>query len=114
MSMQAVERDSTISAMADAPATRTVVTFVIPVRHPDNARNWPALIARLAETARSIAAQTDDGWRGISAANTGAELPPLPAGFEIVRVPFPPNPLYDLTEANRQAAYDAVRFDKGR
>src|SRR4051812_47151661 len=107
MSMQAVERESNISALADAPPTRTVVTFVIPVRHPDNARNWPALIARLAETARSIAAQTDDGWRAIVVANSGAELPPLPAGFDTVRVTFPPNPLYDLTNDNREAVYDA-------
>jgi len=96
------------------PVARAVVTFVVPVRHPDNAKNWRALMTRLAETAQSIASQTDAGWHGIVVANTGVEIPALPSGFEVVRVTFPPNPMHDLTPENREAVYEAFRLDKGR
>jgi len=97
----------------DAPGTRPVVTFVIPVRHQDNAKDWPGLISRLVQTAASIAAQTHVGWRAIVVANEGGALPRLPQGFDVVRVGFRPSPLDDI-ETNREAVYEAIRLDKGR
>ena len=97
----------------ETPST-PVVTFIIPVRHPDNAKNWGALTKRLQQTALSIAAQTDKAWSAIVVANEGAELPPLPIGFSVVRVDFLPNPLHDLDAADREAVYEAFRIDKGR
>jgi len=91
-----------------------VVTFIIPVRHPDNAKNWGALTKRLQQTARSIAAQTDKAWSAVVVANEGAELPPLPVGFSVARVGFSPNPMHDLDAADREAVYEAFRIDKGR
>ncbi len=98
----------------EAPGARPVVTFIIPVRHQDNAKDWPALISRLVETAASIAAQTHAGWHAIVVANHGADLPRLPTGFDVVRVNHRPNPLNDIGAANREAVYEAIRLDKGR
>lgn len=91
-----------------------LLTFVIPVRHPDNAQDWSALCERLSQTIASISAQTHDEWRCVIVANDGAKLPYLPEKFSVERVSFPPNPAYDLRKDNREAAYDAVRLDKGR
>lgn len=91
-----------------------LVSFVIPVRHQANAADWPGLKARLKQTAASVAAQSRGDWRGVIVANEGADLPALPAQFHVERVDFPPNPIYDLHSAEREAVYDAVRLDKGR
>lgn len=92
----------------------TLVTFIIPVRHQDNARDWRQLTAKLEQTVRSISAQTHADWRGIIVANHGAALPPLPEKFSVTRVTFPPNDLHELGQAGRDAFLDAFRFDKGR
>lgn len=91
-----------------------LVTFIIPVRHQDNARDWPALKANLVQTVASIANQTNRNWRGIVVANEGADLPPLPAQFSVERVTFPPNQLHDFGKASKEEVYDAFRADKGR
>ncbi len=92
----------------------TLVTFIIPVRHQANATDWSALKSRLAQTIASISGQTHSDWRAIIVANEGADLPDLPAQFSAVRVNFPPNEFYDLSDDNREKAYEAVRLDKGR
>ncbi len=92
----------------------SLLTFVIPVRHQDNARDWGRLKANLAQTVASISAQTHDDWRGIIVANEGADLPNLPARFGVVRVTFPPNDLHEMGKADVEAVYEAFRADKGR
>jgi glycosyltransferase involved in cell wall biosynthesis len=92
----------------------TVLTFVIPLRHPQNSPDWPALKRRLAQTMRSIAAQDDPRWRAIIVANEGADLPALPDKFHLERVDFPPNPMFERGEHGLQAFRDGVRLDKGR
>lgn len=92
----------------------TIVTFVIPVRHPDNARDWNALTSKLRQTMASISNQSHPDWRGIVVANEGAKLPPMPAKFEAVRVGFPPNDLHEFQKAPPDAVRDAFRLDKGR
>ncbi len=79
-----------------------VLTFVVPLRHPQNSPNWPAPKQRLAETIRSIAGQDDVRWRTISVANGGSDLPALPSSFELKQV--------DDLEAFR----NSFRLDKGR
>lgn len=91
-----------------------VITFIIPVRHPENARSWQILKSNLQQTVKSIAGQTNAAWRGVVVANFGADIPPLPDQFEIVRVDFPPNPHHDLRSDNKEEVYDAFRLDKGR
>lgn len=92
----------------------TLVSFIIPVRHPDNAPDWPSLKLRLSETMRSVSGQLCDKWEALIVANDEAELPALPSSrWSVVRVSFPPNPSYDLG-VDREAAYNAVRLDKGR
>lgn len=91
-----------------------MLTFIIPVRHQDNARDWGLLKANLSQTAASIASQTHPGWRALVVANEGADLPALPIGFDVVRVTFPPNVLHEMGEADIEAVYDAFRADKGR
>ena len=92
----------------------TDLTFIIPVRHPDNSRDWPQQISNLQETAASIANQTHHGWRAIVVANTCAALPALPPQFEVERVGFPPNPHHERAGLDLEQFYDAVRLDKGR
>jgi hypothetical protein len=93
---------------------KNILTFVIPVRHPENSRDWATLKRNLAQTVKSIAAQDHDGWKAIIVANTGSDLPDLPAGFEVVHVDYPPNPMFDQGSNELEAFRDAVRFDKGR
>jgi hypothetical protein len=94
--------------------TEALLTFLVPVRHPKNAKNWQLLKSNLAQTAQSIAAQTDPRWRAIVVANREADLPDFPDGFAVIRVDFPPNLQYDLGSAALDDVYEAVRFDKGR
>lgn len=91
-----------------------LVTFVIPVRHQDNAADWSRLTRYLSQTISSIASQTSDDWRGVVVANQGAELPPIPPGFQIERVTFPPNTLHQKGSATRDEFLDAFRLDKGQ
>jgi len=90
------------------------LSFIVPVRHPANAKDWGLLKRNLAQTLGSIANQTDDRWQGAVIANHGADLPDMPAGFRVVNVDFPPNPLHDMESADLEAVYDAFRLDKGR
>lgn len=92
----------------------SLVTFIIPVRHQDNARDWGLLKANLTQTVASISNQTNGDWQGIIVANEGADLPDLPVGFSVVRVTFPPNVLHEIDKANVENVYDAFRADKGR
>ena len=92
----------------------TLLTFIIPVRHQDNARDWSLLKANLVQTVASISNQTNDDWRGIIVANEGADLPDLPERFSVERVTFPPNNLHEIDKADLEAVYDAFRADKGR
>ncbi len=91
-----------------------LITFIIPVRHPENASDWSELTRKLSQTVRSIANQTHPDWRVIIVANAGAELPDLPEKFSVIRVTFPPNKLYDLETAPIESVWDAVRLDKGQ
>ena len=92
----------------------SALTFIVPVRHQSNARDWSELKRNLAQTLASLAAQTTPSWRAIVVANHGAELPPLPRNVEVKRVDFPPNLLHERGAAEQEAFYEAVRLDKGR
>lgn len=91
-----------------------VLTFVIPVRHPDNARDWSELKSNLAVTLASLANQAETGWRAVVVANRGADLPALPEGVQVKWVDFPPNSLHEQGSSDREVFYEAVRLDKGR
>lgn len=95
----------------------TLLTFIVPVRHPANASDWASLKERLAQTLASIASQDHADWRGIVVANHEADLPAMPVGFEVERVDFAPNQLHDVNALGslpKEAFYDAFRIDKGR
>jgi hypothetical protein len=92
----------------------TLLTFIIPVRHQANARDWGALKSNLAQTVASIANQTNPDWRGIIVANEGADLPPLPEKFSVTRVTFPPNDIHERGNATQEDFLDSFRADKGR
>ena len=91
-----------------------VLTFIIPLRHPENSPDWAALKRRLAQTMRSIAGQDDVRWRAIIVANEGSDLPELPGNFKLVQVRFPPNPMFEQGDNDREAFLDSCRLDKGR
>lgn len=91
-----------------------VITFIIPIRHPNNVRDHSEQIYILKQTLWSIAAQSDKSWECIIVANKGAPIPSLPQGFKLVNVDFPPNPHHDRRIHSSSAAYSAVRHDKGQ
>ncbi len=93
---------------------KNILTFLIPVRHPDNAPDWQRLKEKLQQTIKSISAQDDARWKAVIIANEGAELPDLPKNFEIRWVDFPPNPHYAREAADLELYRQAVRLDKGR
>ncbi len=92
----------------------SVVTFIIPVRHQKNARDWSLLKRNLTQTVASIANQTSRDWRGIIVANRGADLPVLPDKFSVTWVDFPPNDIHDRGNATEADFLDSFRADKGR
>ncbi|NDF13346.1 MAG: galactosyl transferase [Proteobacteria bacterium] len=89
------------------------LTFLIPIRHPDNMRDKAAVARRLADTVRSIAQQENGDWRAVVVANPGTEIPPLPPRFETVWVDFPPNTLHQREGVDQETFYEAFRIDKG-
>ena len=92
----------------------TLVTFIIPVRHQDNARDWSLLKANLIQTIASISNQTNGDWRG-SSWQTRAPICPTCRNASVVeRVTFPPNDMHELGKASMEDFYDAFRADKGR
>jgi hypothetical protein len=93
-----------------------MLTFIVPVRHPQNARDWARVKTVLEQTAASIAGQQSDQWRGVVVANTGSDLPTLPPRFEVASVDFSPNPLHDLGPdyMTWPDKFEAFRYDKGR
>jgi glycosyltransferase involved in cell wall biosynthesis len=92
---------------------KPVITFVIPVRHPENSKNWDKLKQNLTQTMQSISAQTNPNWKAVIIANHGADLPLLPGNFECVRVDFPPNTMYEKDGKDRELFFEACRLDKG-
>jgi glycosyltransferase involved in cell wall biosynthesis len=93
---------------------KNILTFIIPVRHPANAKNWDKVKSNLTDTVKSIAAQKTDSWKAIIIANTGSDLPALPAGFDVKWVDFAPNELFRQGNADQEVFREAVRLDKGR
>jgi hypothetical protein len=91
-----------------------ILTFIIPVLHQDNSNDWGEVKKNLAHTIRSIAAQTNDNWKAVIVANSGADLPQLPQQVDVKWVDFPPKRLPDKKTAEPEIFYDAVRIDKGR
>jgi len=94
-------------------SAKNILTFIIPVRHQDNAHDWPQLKRRLAQTVRSVSSQDSEGWKAVMVANYGADLPDLPKNWSVKRVDLPPNKLYIKGNADTEAFRDAVRIDKG-
>jgi hypothetical protein len=91
-----------------------VLTFIIPVRHQQNSKNWALLKKNLTDTLRSISNQNATSWKGVVIANIGADLPVLPPEFDVKWVDFPPNELHSQGNADKEVFYDAFRVDKGR
>src|SRR3569833_1800617 len=92
-----------------------MLTFIIPVRHPKNAKNWDALKNRLVQTMSSISNQTTPNWLVIIVANLGSDLPPLPERFSVEWVDYPPNPKHDrVAGEDVEHIHDFVRLDKRR
>jgi exopolysaccharide biosynthesis galactosyltransferase PssJ len=90
------------------------LTFIIPVRHQDNAKDWSVLKKNLSETMRSISLQTSPNWNAVIVANQGADLPPLLPKFEVKWVDFAPNQLHEKGSCSQETFYEAFRIDKGR
>ncbi len=97
------------------PSTAPLITFIIPVRHQDNARDWALLKENLSQTIASVANQSNSDWQALIVANHGADLPALPERFRVTYVDFSPNVLHELNHSpSREDFLDAFRLDKGR
>lgn len=93
---------------------RTHLTFVIPIRHPDNAHNPVVAKKYLQKTLASIAAQTVSSWKCIVVANQGTLLPEMPNQCQVCYVDLPPNNKHNEGAIDRNDFYEAVRIDKGK
>ena len=94
--------------------TKNRLTFIIPILHPENCRDWRTLKQHLLQTANSIAAQDCRNWKAVVVANKGSDLPPLPVNFDIKYVEFPPNAQFGRGKNDLETFREAVRLDKGR
>jgi len=90
------------------------ITYIIPIRHPDNLRNPDVQIKILHKTFASYTNQSDDSWRAVIVANPGTPLPDLPEGFEVAWVDYGPNPQHELKNHDFREALNFFLFDKGR
>jgi len=91
------------------------LTFIVPIRHPDNLRDPAAQKQILTKTFASIAAQRDNSWRAVIVANPGTPLPDtIPEGIDIVWVDYAPNPQHELKDHDFRAALNVFLLDKGR
>jgi len=91
-----------------------ILAFVIPIRHPQNARRWDLQKAYLEQTLRSIAQQSAPDWTAVIVANEGTSLPDLPANVRVKWVDFPPNAHHDRRGFGTESHKEATRLDKGR
>lgn len=93
---------------------KKILSFIVPVRHPENSPDWGLLCVKLKQAARSIAGQTDSRWSAVVVVNHGAMVPVMPRGIELERVDFAPNPLYERGASSLDDFREAVRLDKGK
>jgi hypothetical protein len=91
-----------------------MLTFIVPVRHPRNSKDWAQARHNLRQTVHSISMQKRGNWCAVVVANHEADLPALPPGINVTRVDYPPNTLYERGTADKESFYNAVRIDKGR
>jgi hypothetical protein len=96
------------------PRTLLLLTFIIPVRHHANSRDWPQLVDYLRQTVGSLERQESGDWRCVIVANEGSDLPSFSSRVTVHRVDFPPNPHHDPGSTDLESFRDAVRLDKGR
>lgn len=90
-----------------------MLSFVVPIRHPDNVTDRPEQFRHLGDTFRSIGAQEGDDWEVIVVANPRQILPELARNMRVRWVEFPPNAA--TAEARTIAEfYGTIQFDKGR
>jgi len=93
----------------------TTLTFIIPVRHYENAKNWSKVKSNLEETLKSISMQTDTSWKAIVVANHGSDLPTIPhENIKVKHVDFDPNPIFEQKDSDLEVFHNAFRIDKGR
>lgn len=88
-----------------------MLTFLIPVRHQETAKNWSEIKSYLANTIQSMAAQKHSDWQAVIVANHGADLPATPPKVDVCYVDIPPAILPDMRD--RPKYNQAVREDKG-
>ena len=93
---------------------KSCLTFIIPIRHPDNAQNPEMAKLYLQKTLASISAQTMASWQCVVVANHGTVLPDMPNQCRVWHVDFPPNNKHTKLDLYRDEFYDAFRTDKGK
>lgn len=93
---------------------KKALTFIIPIRHPDNANDWGMTKQNLEQTLASISGQTLDDWQCIVVANHGSDLPPMPDNCKVCYVDYPPNQVHTQGNVDKELFYEAFRVDKGR
>lgn len=91
----------------------TTVSFVMPVRHPDNMRDKALHKRYLAETIQSLVQQSCPDWTLTICGNPGTELPDLPPQASFQPVDLPPNAGHEQGGRSFQEFMDFVRQDKG-
>jgi len=91
-----------------------LLTFIIPVRHHANSKDWRQQVDYLCSTIGSLERQESDNWRCVIVANEGSDLPAFPSRVTVHRVEFAPNPHHERDTTDLETFRDAFRLDKGR
>ncbi|ABI55479.1 galactosyltransferase protein [Alkalilimnicola ehrlichii MLHE-1] len=94
-----------------------LLACVTPLIHPDVARSWPSVCARLRETAASVLSSDSPATpiRMFVGCNYEAEVSDLPSGVKLMRLPLPaPDAsVYASTGDQEAVRLESVRLDKG-
>lgn len=90
-----------------------MLTFIAPLRHPENASSWDHVLDLLERTLRSVCNQTNPDFRVIIVYNEGSRLRTSHSKVIYYPVNLPPNPSYEQGNTS-EAGRHAVRLDKGK
>ncbi|KHD25911.1 hypothetical protein NM09_03935 [Vibrio caribbeanicus] len=93
---------------------KKAVSFIIPIKHHENASNWSEAMEHLKSTLDSILSQTSSNWNCTIVVNAESEIPKLDERIKVCRVDYGPNDSYSQGEHSIEEFRDAVKLDKGR
>ncbi len=94
-----------------------LLAFLVPLVHPDAARSWPEVCARLTETVNCLLADhPTESVHVFVGVNRGSPLPPMPSGVSVLELdlPLPSTSIYKSRGQHESDRLRATREDRGK